>query len=347
MATIGNLINAGQRGDTNDPSAFSVIADILYKRGEEQRQEQLKQQRIQNSMQMLQSIAAKNMYPNSSKGIDKAGAIAENGDAYGTTTFKPKLSLDKNGYPDISFDSINPNEDLPQLQRNAADIGIDPTGQSRWTLIKTIAQKKADQMRQDAVIPDGMEVFGYDAQGRRILRKEKPISAQEQKAQMDLQDRNRANQAHAEMVKQSAQDTLNTVAEVEKGINNFGTLGDVPSIPGTSRVNWESNVSKLMSGQVLDVINKMKEASKNGATGFGALSEKELAVLSNAATALKRSLPPQEAQKYLNQIKASSQKVLINSPEQPGQSQDVNANIEAARAAGYSDAEIQQYLQGR
>ncbi len=162
MATIGNLVNAGQRGDTQDPSAFSVLADIIYKRGEEQRQELVKQQRLKNSMQMLQSIAAENLNPNDSRGIVKGGHIAENGDVYGTKTIPANatMSTPDGGYADVTgkpipmskpqtrtpipqsrnplnikgtvngegevslgFDFVDPNADLPELQKTTAAKG--------------------------------------------------------------------------------------------------------------------------------------------------------------------------------------------------------------------------------
>lgn len=115
MATIGNLVNAGQRGDTQDPSAFSVLADIIYKRGEEQRQVEIEKQ---SKMAKLQSIAAQRLTPNSSRGIDKIGYMTNNPDQYGLKVKSYDKDLNPTGYEVIEQD-----EDLPELQKTTAAKG--------------------------------------------------------------------------------------------------------------------------------------------------------------------------------------------------------------------------------
>jgi NACalpha-BTF3-like transcription factor len=67
---------------------------------------------------------------------------------------------------------------------------------------------------------------------------------------------------------------------------------------------------KLISEKVLALMTDLKKPSANGSTGFGALSEKELSILQNAATALKRDLNPEDALRYLNDIEQIHNKVL-------------------------------------
>lgn len=155
---------------------------------------------------------------------------------------------------------------------------------------------------------------------------EKEKSVEDRKYEQDLQDRERQNKVYKESVINSAQDTLDTIAEVEAGIKHFGLLGDVPPIPGTDKANWVANVNKLTSSKVLDMIKTMKDASKTGATGFGALSEKELTVLENSSTALKRNLSPKDAQKYIDKIKEAAKKVVQGNI----QSFNSEAEVEAA-----------------
>jgi hypothetical protein len=134
-------------------------------------------------------------------------------------------------------------------------------------------------------------------------------SLEEKKFEIEQTEKAKTTEDKGQIVKQNALDTLETIKEVEKDIDRFGFTGPIPAIPGTAKVNWEANVNKLLAGKVLDVMTKMKEASKTGATGFGQLSNKELAVLQQASTALKKSLPPKEAQRYLNDMKAALKKV--------------------------------------
>lgn len=141
---------------------------------------------------------------------------------------------------------------------------------------------------------------------------------QDLKFEAEQEEKQRQRDTYSEMVRNSARDTLDTITEIEKGINNFGLIGGLPSIPGTERSDWEANVNKLLSQKVIDIMTKMKEASKTGATGFGQLSNKELKVLQDSSTALKRTLRPEDAQKYLNQMKASLYKVIGTSDEYQG-----------------------------
>jgi len=111
-----------------------------------------------------------------------------------------------------------------------------------------------------------------------------------------------------ENVVTAAQDMLKTISEVEKGKENFGVFGNVPSFPGTKRKVWESNTNKLLASQILGLMSELKKVSKTGATGFGALNEKELAVLTNASTALKKDVPSEYAESILKDLKEIAQK---------------------------------------
>lgn len=161
-----------------------------------------------------------------------------------------------------------------------------------------------------------------------------------QETQMKLnQDKLRASEEarlnKEEGLRTSAEDMLRTIETVKKGKKYFGPMGEVPSIvaPSTilsagkdygNRAEWEANINNLLSKKVLDIMNEMKRASKTGATGFGQLNRSELQLLKDSSTALNKKLPPEIAEKYLNQIEGLYQRVLkgkgnqisSNSPEQ-------------------------------
>ena len=160
--------------------------------------------------------------------------------------------------------------------------------------------------------------------------KETPISKPE-----DLQKMQQQKEKSSFIVEQ-AQGALNTINEVEKGIGHFGLFGQIPSIPGTPRYTWETNINKLLSGKMIDLMTQMKEASKTGATGFGQLSEKEGQILREASTALKRGLPPEKAQEYLNNMKSALQKVISNTgqPSQDDLSQMSDDELRKIAAGG-------------
>jgi hypothetical protein len=175
-----------------------------------------------------------------------------------------------------------------------------------------------DRAYKMKMINQGVPVYTFGAEGTPQMVGNVPKGSKvvppaqmiaQQKFDLEKSDKAQQTQAKSQFVKESAYDTLKTIEEVEKGIGNFGLTGGLPSIPGTDRMNWEVNVNKLLSGKVINLMTTMKEASKTGATGFGQLSEKELAVLKEASTALKRGLSPKDAQRYLNDMKKTLNKI--------------------------------------
>lgn len=173
--------------------------------------------------------------------------------------------------------------------------------------ILTQIGKQSDSKKNDGWKPQTQqEALDFEA----AKYGQKPESVGDKKFNLELQDRERASKANVEYIIASANETLSTIDEIEKGMNNFGLGSMVPTIPGSGKANWEANVNKLTSGKIIELIKTMKDASRTGSTGFGALSEKELAVLDGASTALKKNLNPKDAQKYLNQIKESAKKIL-------------------------------------
>mgnify|MGYP001576708637 CR=1 FL=1 len=130
----------------------------------------------------------------------------------------------------------------------------------------------------------------------------------------------RVSDEKSRQITDRTKDTLNDIAEIEKGIKGsepggsyFGLRSMVPTIPGTSRYKWNIYLNKILAGKVVDLMTEMKNASKTGATGFGQLNKDELKVLQDGATALKAGLAPEDAQEILNNMKAVLNKVLSGS----------------------------------
>lgn len=158
-------------------------------------------------------------------------------------------------------------------------------------------------------------------------------------------------------IKQSAQDRLNTIATIEKGINYFGPYGKtsslVTSIGGLNkeeynkRKTWENAVNRLLAQLGFDMMTELKNASRTGATGLGQLSEKEGEWLRQASTELTRDVSPERAKEILNEMKRLHKKVLqgdmtsnVNSPVMDERSQAKQILIDK----GYSDEEAEQLL---
>lgn len=149
--------------------------------------------------------------------------------------------------------------------------------------------------------------------------------------QAKLDEDMQANQDRSQAIRDNATQNLASIKEAEKGKRFFGPMGGLPSIAAPStyspfhidqkgkpqlggeygdRKMWESNVNQLLSQKVVELITKMKQASKTGATGFGQLSDKEGAILREASTALNKGLEPEQAMYYLNEMEKINQRIL-------------------------------------
>lgn len=358
MSSIGNLINPQyyERQSPEKPSLASALNSILLQKSEEERKQKIlidqeerkrqaeiaaEQRKFERSKTLMDLFNSKSVNNNVSR-ADNSLTNSEVGAKVVKVPSNAMMSLVGGGFGDIqgnqvdspmdklfttaasqkdpfqtrmvmsgvnadlepTFKMVDENKDLPQIQRAAMSAGVDPTGKTRTQIMSEVASKKAIPVNKQSI--------------------------QDKKFALELEDRNRQNKASDEMVKFAAQDTLNTVSEVEKGINNFGVFGSLPSIPGTDRVNWEANVNKLLARTITNLMSEMKQASKNGATGFGSLSAPELKVLQDASTVLKKDMKPEDAQRYLNDIKSVLGKVLQGDQAQ----QQTN-----------DDPEYQKYLQ--
>jgi hypothetical protein len=144
-----------------------------------------------------------------------------------------------------------------------------------------------------------------------------------EKDRFELEEKKAKKEKETTLVTDTAKELFRSVQEVKKGLKYFGVLGDLPSEAAPSslageraeRKNWETNVEKLLSGKIVELMTTMKSASQTGATGFGQLNKEELQQLKNASTALKRTLSPKDAEKYLNQIEKMQLKVFAGDGE--------------------------------
>jgi len=208
---------------------------------------------------------------------------------------------------DISYESDKPAKEVIPDRRSNQLIDVDAT------MSKLIKQSSNEDVPEGSVIT----VAAYT----KYLKPEEPIkpvvvkpqTTADKKFEVEQKEKTEKTAMSEELIKTSAQDTLNTIAEIKNGINNFGAKAQfIPKelAPGTPYYNWKTNLDKLLATKIVDLMATMKNASKTGATGFGQLSEKELAVLQGASTALKAGLSPKDAMKYLNDMERMYNKIL-------------------------------------
>lgn len=224
---------------------------------------------------------------------------------------QPAMSLASGGMGDVQGRPI----DLSALSRMQTQPQAQPQGQQL---------PSAGGFRPTGFSYGGFTFENPEEKLRMEVEKVKALKAArgqtpaEQWNGIRIQNEERTNKLKADAVKDSASETLKTIGEIKKKMGSFGLTGGLPSIPGTARMNWEVNINKLTSEMVLRTMNNLKQASRTGATGFGALSDRELGILQNAATSLKRTLSPEDAQRYIADIEESMNKILMEqTSEQP------------------------------
>lgn len=179
-------------------------------------------------------------------------------------------------------------------------------------------QNEAAQIqKQKEGVPEGYRaVYEKNAFGDAFVKGFEKIPATEIKAEVDMRDAEKLRELQNKVVVDAAIDTSKTIAEIKKfkGMTGFGPLGSLPTlVPGSERSVWEANINKLLAQRIVDLMTQMKQASKTGATGFGQLNEKELKVLQDASTALKRNLPLDKAMEYLDEMDSVAQKIINGS----------------------------------
>lgn len=127
----------------------------------------------------------------------------------------------------------------------------------------------------------------------------------------------KANKRRAAVsVAQDTMDVLNQLIDendqLKPGVGNlFGATTGSRWIPGSRAADAEASLDQLIGKSVVGLINEMKSQSRTGATGFGALSEKELKILQDAANKLNNRWQSNEsARRELVRIREKVQKVM-------------------------------------
>lgn len=103
-------------------------------------------------------------------------------------------------------------------------------------------------------------------------------------------------------------------------------------VPGSDAANAKAALDRLVGQQVIDLMTEMKSQSKTGATGFGQLSEKELALLQASATKLaNRNMSDRAFATELKRLRDKIQLVYQGQPSQSGASDDALSILEQRR----------------
>lgn len=165
-------------------------------------------------------------------------------------------------------------------------------------------------------LPDGTSVLINQITGeKRPLDVTGPLSKPGTKGPGNIEP------AKLEAIQNKTRETLQTLNEIIDEDNNLRP--DIKSVIGGSRIfgpQWlpgdlgnrqaEAKINQLKSQLIVDLIGEMKSQSKTGATGFGQLNIRELAVLETAVGRLDPAMDEKSFALALKEIKEKLNKVL-------------------------------------
>jgi hypothetical protein len=123
----------------------------------------------------------------------------------------------------------------------------------------------------------------------------------------DKQDERKETAATTQRSRDAATRTAQDTIDVLKQLADFDAQGNVTLkpgaanlfgaripgasfIPGSDTATAEGALNRLRSRTIVDLLNEMKSQSRTGATGFGAMNEREFGVLEGGASQLGSSL---------------------------------------------------------
>lgn len=169
------------------------------------------------------------------------------------------------------------------------------------------------------------------AESRNLANQLKELQIKAERDKQDAATTTRDNAARG--VTDAAQETIRTIDELldpktgqlTPGASHIAgrwrtpeNIATAPIIGGGKTSDAYAAFNRLKARTVVDLIAQMKSQSKTGATGFGALSEKEGEILAHAAAQLENSQSPEQFRDQLAHIRALTVKIT-ETPGAPGQ----------------------------
>lgn len=276
------------------PQAINTFYAARQAAQKQNMDQMLQQAQIDNINSEIKARSGQDMIANLLKGsqLKKAGVDSNDKSLYDMGDILIKNSV---GVPASVNEFINPNiaENMPQVPLNNSytknnNDPYEKVSETDWRGQPTVSAMKAKD-----------EINLQNKQKEQDIKNSLEVSkeAELEKKRIDSE-------------KLFAQDMLSSISEVENGIKYFGAMGNLPAFPTEyNKVNWQANLDKLVSQNVLNTLRDLKGQSKTGSTGFGQLSNKELGILMNASTVLKKGMSEEDAKRYLSKMKEPLQKI--------------------------------------
>ena len=213
----------------------------------------------------------------------------------------------------------------------AADSKVQAAAAQKW------AEVRQDPGLRDLKIAQGQAAIA-NAEALAESRRENAAIRRDIQANKE-ETADRATELSARSAKASVEDTMQEVVgytddygrKVEGLLDEKGNLnprvksiaganyGKVTRyIPGSDAANAQAQLDRLRDRLIVDLIGEMKSQSRTGATGFGQLSENELALIRSAAAKLSLNQSPLELENAIRAVKKKLDLYRANADAQLG-----------------------------
>lgn len=234
-------------------------------------------------------------------------------------------------------DFVNAQKDSPEgrlllnnmLAGVTVALGADPAiganivkqGQEQFKLGLAKQQKE-----KESLLATAKRQADIDADVEKFRRKELI------KAEIEAPEKQRELQEEQKLEKKKAVNAFMSAQEVISGIDNLlkkdpktgskrfeVAVGPIegrtsgmalPTKKGEKSFQINKEIATLLAKKALNTITEMKNASRTGATGFGAMNEKELGLIQDDIASLDTRLSDEAFEASLNRIKKRMQKVM-------------------------------------
>jgi len=132
--------------------------------------------------------------------------------------------------------------------------------------------------------------------------------------------------------------------------------GKMPAIWSMKPEDLDAQITTIISSIALDEMKSLKESSPTGSTGFGALSQKELDILTSSKGAIRRQMSEGLLKENLQSIKEILEKTLgitdtvattNREITDPQEIQQIYLQLKQLQNEGYSDAELISTLESK
>jgi hypothetical protein len=158
-----------------------------------------------------------------------------------------------------------------------------------------------------------------EAQITALVMGEKPESPQAAAKRQATEQKTRAQAAKAKAALTTTEATIDDTIKEAEAVQNSGALGGVTgmggmlsSIPGTDWADTKARLTTLMARSAFGTLQEMRNNSPTGGA-LGSVSERELDLLQNAATALSTAQSPealkQSLGRYIQVLKGSKSRL--------------------------------------